>query len=54
MVKYSNVNIKNCKFNDILSYNDGGAFDFENNYYVEGSNLYVNRVTSLGLVLIIS
>ena len=49
---YSNVNIKNCTFNDILSYNNGGAFNFNNNYYVEGSNLNFNNVTSLASVLI--
>jgi len=49
---FSNVNIKNCTFNDILSYNDGGAFNFKNNYNVECSNLNFNNVTSLGLVLI--
>jgi len=41
--------VKNCTFNDILSYNDGGAFYFNNNILVEGSNLYFNNVTSLGL-----
>jgi len=47
---YSNVNIKNCTFNDILSYNNGGAFNFKNNYSVKGLNLNFNKVTSLGLV----
>ena len=49
---FSNVNIHNCDFNEILSYNNGGAFNFYNNYHVEGSNLYFNNVTSLALVLI--
>jgi len=49
---YSNVYIQNCTFNDILSYNNGGAFNFNNNYYVEGSNLNFNNVTSLASVLI--
>ena len=48
----SNVNIQDCTFNDILSFNDGGAFNFKNNYNVEGSNLSFNNVTSLGMVLI--
>jgi len=52
IVTYSNVNIRNCNFNEILSYNNGGAFNFNNNYYVEGSNLNFNNVTSLALVLI--
>jgi len=46
---YSNIVIKNCTFNDILSYNNGGAFNFKNNIQVEGSNLNFNNVTSLGL-----
>jgi len=49
---YSNIVVKNCTFNDIISYNDGGAFNFKNNIQVEGSNLNFNNVTSLGLVLI--
>jgi len=48
----SSINIKNCTFNDIVSFNDGGAFNFKNNFNVEGSNLNFNNVTSLGLVLI--
>jgi len=48
----SNLKVKNCTFNDILSFNDGGAFNFKNNYNVEGSNLNFNNVTSLGMVLI--
>jgi len=48
----SNITINNCKFNDILSYNNGGAFNFINNDQVEGSNLIFNNVTSLRLVLI--
>jgi len=49
---FSNLNIKNCTFNDILSFNDGGAFNFKNNYNVEGTNLNFNNVTSMELVLI--
>jgi len=49
---FSNIYIKNCTFNDILSHHDGGAFNLQNNYIVEGSNLNFNNVTSLGLVLI--
>jgi len=45
----SNLNIQDCTFNDILSFNDGGAFNFNNNIQVEGSNLNFNNVTSLGL-----
>ncbi len=48
----SNLKIHNCTFNDILSYNDGGAFNFKNNYSVKGLNLNFNNVTSLGWVLI--
>ena len=48
----SYIKVQNCTFNDILSYNDGGAFNFKNNYSVNGSNLIFNNVTSLGLVLI--
>ncbi len=48
----SNIKIQNCKFNDTLSFYDGGAFNFKDNYSVEGSNLNFNNVTSLGLVLI--
>ncbi len=49
---YSVINVKNSQFKNILSYNDGGAFNFKNNIQVEGSNLNFNNVTSLGLVLI--
>jgi len=52
IVTFSKINVRNCTFNDILSYNDGGAFNFNSNYYVEGSYLNFNNVTSLGLVLI--
>jgi len=45
----SYVNVQNCTFNDILSYNNGGAFNFYNNYNVNGSNLNFNNVTSLGM-----
>jgi len=48
---YSNVNINDCTFNDILSFNDGGAFNFHNNDSVKGLNLNFNNVTSLGKVL---
>ena len=48
---FSNLNIKNCTFNDILSFNDGGAFNLYNNIQVVGSNLNFNNVTSLGRVL---
>jgi len=50
MGTFSNINILNCTFNDILSHNDGGAFYFNNNIRVEGTNLNFNNVTSLGLV----
>jgi len=49
MATFSTININDCTFNDILSFNDGGAFNFKNNIQVEGSNLYFNNVTSLGL-----
>jgi len=48
----SNVKVNNCTFYDILSYNDGGAFNFKNNIQIEGSNLNFYNVTSLGLVFI--
>jgi len=48
----STINIQNCTFNDILSYNKGGAFNLVNNIYVEGTNLFFNNVTSLNSVLI--
>jgi len=44
----SNININNCTFNDILSYNNGGAFSLIDNIQVNGSNLNFNNVTSLG------
>jgi len=47
---YSNIKIQNCTFNDILSYNDGGAFNFNNNIQIDGSNLNFNNVTSLRMV----
>jgi len=45
----STIIIKNCTFDDILSYNNGGAFNFNNNKRVEGSNLNFYNITSLGL-----
>jgi len=49
---YSNISVLNCTFNDFLSHNNGGAFNFNNNYSVKGSNLNFNNVTSLAMVLI--
>ena len=48
----SNINFYNCTFNDILSFNDGGAFYLKDNIQIEGSDLNFNNVTSLGLVII--
>jgi len=45
----SNVNFYNCTFNDIVSFNEGGAFYLKDNIQVIGSNLNFNNVTSLGL-----
>ena len=47
----SNLKVKNCTFNDILSFNDGGAFYLKDNIQIEGSDLNFNNVTSLGVVL---
>jgi len=52
IVTYSNVTVKDSTFNEILSYNNGGAFKFYNAYNVEGLNLNFSNVTSLGTVFI--
>jgi len=51
-VSNSNLYVKLCTFNNILSVNNGGAFNLINNPKVEGLSLNFDSVTSLGLVLI--
>jgi len=44
------VNVLHCTFKDILSQNNGGAFNIHGIYKLLGEDLSFNNVTSLGLV----
>jgi len=46
----SSIVISNCNFENLLSYNDGGAFHLNNNNKLNGSNLNFYNTTSLKLV----
>ncbi|KAL6626029.1 hypothetical protein U3516DRAFT_809530 [Neocallimastix sp. 'constans'] len=45
----SNIKISNCSFKNLLSYNNGGAFNLNNNINFKTYNLEFYNTTSLGL-----